>query len=458
MAFVTSSFEGILRILVGLPLLALTLGLAVPATAQEADGDSVPVVLPDDHPLRPQSPPRPDLSATQRILSGVGWLVRRPFEFLGTGTEGTAVWYENRTGGFAQGLTAVAGGPREPSYLSFSGGSIGTRSGYVGGGIHVHDPFPDARGLHYGATAAATNRAYMEYTAYAGWNAPAEHPYVLVTGFYDVDTMDEFFGFGPDTPEEDESSFSWERWGGRVMAGLPERKTGLRANVRAGWEKSFVYQGDSSEEPDAVELFPEIALPQHAIGSAGAAVGLDLRDSPGHPTSGVFVMGGADFYRSTDDFDFEWLHWRAEAQAHLPLGSEWHVLSLRATAEEADPSEENGAIPFEYLPTIGGSKSLRGHSSWRFRDRAAASGTAEFRYRIWQEHTPDASTAGVIETALFYDVGTVGESIDDLDTGDLEKNYGMVFRMYLLDQPIFSAGFGLGGDAPRFVFSTSGLW
>lgn len=431
--------------------------VAVPAAAQEAEADTVPEVLPDDHPLRPQPPPRPDVSAAEQLLHGVGWVIRRPFEFLGTGTEGTAIWYEDRSGGFAQGLSSVAGGPKEPSYVSFMGGSIGTRSGYVGGGIHVHDPFPDARGLHYGATAAATNRAYQEYTTYVGWNSPARHPYVLLTGFYDLDTMDEFFGFGPDAVEDDESSFSWERWGARAIAGLPERKSGLRANVHAGWERSSVFRGDALDQPDAVELFPDIRLPAHEIGSAGAAVGFDLRDSPGHPTRGVFLMGAADAYRSTDDFDFEWLHWKAEAQAHLPLGSEWHILSLRATAEEADPSEEDGVIPFEYLPTLGGSSSLRSFDSWRWRDRAAISGTAEFRYRIWEEHSPDPSPA-VIETALFYDVGKVGPSLDDIETGDLESSYGMVLRMYILDRPLLSAGFGLGGDAPRFVFSTSGLW
>ncbi len=417
----------------------------------------MPEVLPDDHPQRPQPPPRPDVSAAEKLLHGIGWVIRRPFGFLGTGTEGTAIWYEDRAGGFAQGLSSVAAGPKEPSYFSFMGGSIGTRSGFVGGGIHVHDPFPDARGLHYGATASATNRAYQEYTTYVGLNSPARHPYVLLTGFYDIDTMDEFFGFGPDAVEENESAFSWERWGTRVMAGLPERKTGLRANVHAAWERSLVFRGDAIDEPDAVDLFPEIRLPSHEIGSAGAAVGLDLRDSPGHPTRGVFLMGAADAYRSTDDFDFEWLHWKAEAQAHLPLGSEWHILSLRATAEEADPSEEDGVIPFEYLPTLGGSSSLRGFDSWRWRDRAAISGTAEFRYRIWEEHSLNPSRA-VIETALFYDVGKVGPSLDDIETGDLESTYGMVLRMYILDQPLLSAGFGLGGDAPRFVFSTSGLW
>ncbi|MDX1661295.1 MAG: BamA/TamA family outer membrane protein, partial [Gemmatimonadota bacterium] len=228
--------------------------------------------------------------------------------------------------------------------------------------------------------------------------------------------------------------------------------------VRVGWERSTVFEGDAIDDPDAVEVFPEIRLPPHETASAGAALGLDLRDSPGHPTRGVFVMGAADWYRSTDAFDFEWLHWKAEAQAHLPLGSEWHVLSLRATVEEAEPSEEEGAIPFEYLPTLGGSRSLRGYDSWRWRDRAAVGGTVEFRYRVWQEHTPDPATAGVLEAALFYDVGKVGPSLDDIETGDLENAYGMVVRMYLLESQLFSAGFGLGGEAPRFVFSVSGLW
>ena len=63
----------------------------------------------------------------------------------------------------------------------------------------------------------------LEYIAQGDWNDPDVLPWIRFTGFYDVDHMNEFWGIGPDTDEEeDESGFSWERWGGVAAAGLPE--------------------------------------------------------------------------------------------------------------------------------------------------------------------------------------------------------------------------------------------
>lgn len=435
--------------------LAIALLAAAPLAAQEEEAD-VPV-LPDDHPLRPQEPPRTDTSGFEKMTAAIGWLVRRPFEFLGTGAEGTAIWYEQKVGGLAAGLGGAEGAPREPSYVSPMVGSLGTRSGVVGLGVHVHSNSLDETGPQVGITAAATNRSYQEYTAYAGFNTPAEHPYFLVTGFYDVDAMDEFFGFGPDADEDDESSFSWERWGATAIAGLPERSGWLRANVHGGWEKSFVWEGDASDQPDAIVLFPEIDLPQIEIGSAGGALGLDFRDAPGHPTRGFATSGFATWYQSTDDFDFEWIHYGGEAQVHLPLGSEWHIISLGARAEEVDPQNDEG-VPFVYLPALGGSETLRGYSSWRWRDMAAVTGTAEFRWKIWLEHTPDPDTAGTVEATLFYDVGQVGPSLDDIEFDDLKNSYGITVGMYLFENHLVTTGLGFSEEGPRFLFSTRGPW
>lgn len=434
-----------------------TLLLAGPGLAQDAPADSA-LVLPDDHPLRPQPPPRTDVSPVERLFGAIGWLGTRPFEFLGTGAQGTAIWYEEEVGGFAQGLSGSADAPPdEPGRVSVIAGPIGTRSGIVGAGVHVHTASGPA-GPRAGVTTAFTHRLYQEHTAYVGYNDPARRPYALVTGFYDVDTMDEFFGYGPDSDVEDESSFSWERLGVRAIAGLPERKRGLRANIHGGWESSKVFAGDAADAPDAVDLFPEVDLPRVELASAGGALGYDLRDSPGHPTSGVFASGAATWWTATDDSDYEWLHWRGQAQGHLPLGSRWHILSVKGTVEEADPRGDAMAIPFPYQPTLGGSGTLRGYNSWRFRDNAAAHVTAALRWRIWLEHTPDPDGGGMMEAAIFYDTGTVGPSIDELETGDLANSYGLTISMYLLDSHLMTFGIGRSEESTRLVFSTKDVW
>lgn len=441
-----------MRVTTSLATVVALLGTAAPGPAQEpAPGDTLPVVLPADHPLRPQAPYEPGPSVVRLLF--------KPFEFLGTGAEGTLVWYEKETGGFAAGLAARASRARDPSHVSIGGGSLGTRSGFIGAQVHVHDARLDSRGPRYGVTAGFTHRLYQTYTAYLGVNDPLRHPYALLTGFYDIDTMNEYWGLGPDSDDGDESGFSWERWGARASAGLPEEGM-FRVRLRGSYERSFFFRGDQTDNPDAVELFPEASLPQQELGSVGGLIGIDLRDAPGHPTRGVFAAVDGDLYRSLDDAqDFDWTRWGAEAQAHVPLGTDWYILSLGARVDEVEPDEDDGTVPFPYLPALGGSSSLRGYDSWRWRDFAAATGTAEFRWRVWQEQVHEnPEQASAIEATLFYDVGQVGPTIDDLETDDLKTAYGFLFRMFLVDRHVASVGVGRSEEGTRFAFSTSGYW
>ena len=80
--------------------------------------------------------------------------------------------------------------------------------------------------------------------------------------------------------------------------------------------------------------------------------------------AGVRIKARAGGYRSVDEPsagapDFNWNTYGGEFQGHLPLGSQWHILSLLLGFDQADP--QNGSeIPFVYLPSLGGSTRLRG--------------------------------------------------------------------------------------------------
>jgi len=435
--------------------IAIACAAAAPALAQDPAPRDTALVLPDDHPDRPQEPPRTDLSAAERVTGAIGRLLQKPFEMAGTALEGTLIPIEEERGGFATGLAAAAT-PRERSHLSYSGGSIGTRSGFVGAGIK-YDAFPQEEGPQLGATIAGTNRGYRLITAFGGWNDPAKHPYARVTGYYDVDAMDQFWGLGIDSEDDDQTVFSWEKRGAVAIAGLPERR-GIWGRAYLTYERSSVFDGYQPDEPDLDEIFPEHDFPALTLWGPGATVALDFRDQTGYPKSGFLLQGKGEMWRSTDEDDVQWIRYGAEASGHVPLGSDWHILSAKAGFDVAEPDEEDGFIPFVYLPTLGGSQILRGYSGWRFRDLAAAYATAELRWRLWLEHTRDPDQAGALEAALFYDVGTVGPELGDLDFGDRQSSYGVLGRIYLLSGHLMTFGVGLGGDAPRFVFTTSNSW
>jgi outer membrane protein assembly factor BamA len=77
-------------------------------------------------------------------------------------------------------------------------------------------------------------------------------------------------------------------------------------------------------------------------------------------------------------------------------------------------------MPYFMLPSLGGGSTLRGFTSWRFRDRQSLLLTAEWRVLVNR----------FIDTALFYDAGKVTRNISDLDLDGLKKNYGIGFRLH----------------------------
>lgn len=363
-----------------------------------------------------------------------------------------AAGLEEKCGTFAGGVTGEEGlgGCGPPSHVSWSFGSLGSKSGFWGLGVGLHRDTRSPTGFKAGATAAATWRLYQEYTAYLGWNHPEKRPYGRLTGFYDRDTRDQFWGLGPDTPEGGETDYSLEQFGARAEVGLPAwfRVSG---NVGARYEKSFVFKGENDKEDDTVEEFPDIPGvldPQQELWGPFANVVLDLTDAPGHPTQGVRIKGRGALWRSVDDQDFNWFTYGGEVQGHLPLGSEWHILSALAGFDTAEPENDGDEIPFVYLPFLGGSTRLRGHESWRFTDRTAAYGTVEYRYRIWEENKQDLEKASVIETAIFYDLGGVGEKLGDVDLTD-ENSYGFELRGYVTDKHLFRLGIARSDEGTR---------
>lgn len=435
-------------------LVLLAFSIATPSLAQDAPGDTLEV-LPPDHPLRPQPPP----GVGPGPLAFIGRVLFAPLRMADVALKGTTVVIEEEAGGFSAGLSDRAEVPGEADHMSMTFGSIGTRSGFVGGGV-AFDAFPDDRGPTLGVSAAVTNRLYQLYTAWAGWNDPDALPWIRVTGYYDVDHMDEFWGLGRETEDDDESGFSWERWGGVAAAGLPEGRV-LSGEVHAAYERSFFYETYDDSQRNTVDAFavvPGVDLPQQELWSPGGSLRLDLRNSSGHPTRGLMLEGQGALWRSLDDdLPFDWTKYGGTVQAHLPLGSDWHILSVGGGFETVEPEDDESVIPFGYLPTLGGSSRLRGYPSWRWRDQAVGWATAEYRYRIWEEHTWRAKP-GALEAAIFADAGNVASEVGDLDTDDLKTSYGLEVRMFLKDAPVFRLGVAYSDEGTRFNLSTGGFW
>jgi outer membrane protein assembly factor BamA len=152
----------------------------------------------------------------------------------------------------------------------------------------------------------------------------------------------------------------------------------------------------------------------HAQGTAG----FDWRTSPGYSRRGGFYGVTVHDYADRDKaFGFRQVDY--EFVQHVPILREAWTISLHGLARTAF-DKDNQQIPFFMLPSLGGGSTLRGYSSWRFRDRNSLLLQAEWRVMVNR----------FLDTAVFYDAGKVTASKADLDVKGLKHDFGFGVRFH----------------------------
>lgn len=130
-------------------------------------------------------------------------------------------------------------------------------------------------------------------------------------------------------------------------------------------------------------------------------------EPPGPRATGVALSAFAG-YATGDSFQ----RYGGEAVAQVPIVTRQRIVVLRALAEGvAGPLDQ---IPFVDLPRLGGAALLRGYPADRFRDRAMALASAEYRFDL-------SDSLGAF---LFADGGRVLPDLSELAEGGLRAGYG----------------------------------
>jgi hemolysin activation/secretion protein len=147
-------------------------------------------------------------------------------------------------------------------------------------------------------------------------------------------------------------------------------------------------------------------------------VGFDWRTSSGYTRRGAYVAATLHDYNDRDKkFGFQVADY--EGIAHLPILREAWVLSFRARVQTAF-DKDGQQIPFFMLPSVGGGSSLRGYSSWRFRDENSLLLQGEWRIMVNR----------YLDLGFFYDTGKVASRTKDLDLDGLKYDYGLGLRFH----------------------------
>ena len=297
-------------------------------------------------------------------------------------------------------------------------------SAYRGGGFtlgvgHASYVSPynyiDARGSY---TVKDYKRAEVEFVAPRMFNRRAR---LSLLGGWREATQVGFYGFGMDTSKDDRTNYRFQQpYGSALFTLFPARRVLM---LRGGAELSqWEQKSGQGSFPSVEENYTPATLP--GLGAkitylhTQGTLGLDSRTSPDYTRRGVFLGATLHDYNDRDkDFGFQMTEY--EGIAHLPILRETWVLSFRGRVQTA--SEKDGQqIPFFMMPSVGGGSSLRGFSSWRFRDRNSLLLQGEWRIMVNR----------YLDLAFFYEAGKVTSRTSDLDFDGLKDDVGFGFRFH----------------------------
>jgi len=175
-------------------------------------------------------------------------------------------------------------------------------------------------------------------------------------------------------------------------------------------------------------------------------MGFDWRTARGYSRrGGYYAITAHDYFDHDDRYGFRQVDY--EAIQHVPILREAWVLSFRALAQTTF-DKDGQDIPFFMLPSVGGGSTLRGFTSWRFRDRNSLLLQAEWRIMVNR----------FLDTAVFYDTGKVAARARDLDLDGLKNNVGFGVRFHGPLATPLRVEVARGNEGVSLVFSSSAVF
>jgi hypothetical protein len=230
-----------------------------------------------------------------------------------------------------------------------------------------------------------------------------------------------FYGLGTNTSKHNRTNYDFqEPYGSAALTLWPTRRLlMLRGGVELSQWSQRPGEGrfPSVETVFTPETLPGLGIKTTYVHSHGT-LGYDWRTSPGYSRRGGFY--GVTLHDYTDrDKAFGFRQVDYEAVQHFPILRESWVVSLHGLAQTTFTKNDQ-EIPFFMLPSVGGGSTLRGFSSWRFRDANSLLLQAEWRIMA----------NNFFDTAVFYDAGKVAARKTDLEPKGLKSDYGFGLRFH----------------------------
>ena len=223
-----------------------------------------------------------------------------------------------------------------------------------------------------------------------------------------------FFGIGNGSRKSDRTGFSYTA-----------STAGLSSRVKVAGPFALGGGVDATRIDAAGIRGNSLATARPTYVTSHAFAEIDSRTSALYTRRGGLYRIEWSDHRQTNAGPYTFGRVDAEVQRFIPILRERWVVALRALASTTTTAAGHD-VPYFLLPDLGGSHTLRGYSSWRFRDRNRLLLSGEYRW-----------TAGpFVDMALFLDAGKVAPRASDLDLSGLKKVYGIGFSIHTLTSTV----------------------
>lgn len=290
-----------------------------------------------------------------------------------------------------------------------------------------------------------------------------ERSFLKAWGGYEKSLTRRFYGFGAGTTENNETSYTDQTAFGRLglELALPDPGDDLvvAASIKGEWHSLGHGEVDGKPNTDDANWFPEIfaKADDYGLGWLELELRYDTRDSQRMPYRGFAVGAQID---------------SALLQTRWNLGSVFtaygtQIFPLPPLFHEGGDSEEEhpptdtlafqlqtgttaGNLPFYALPTLGGSRTLRGFIAGRFRDRSMWHASAEYRFWVLTRGFPIPFTKALrverVGLALFGDAGSVARDWPDVFSSRVWASAGVGLRVTLERDAPFRVDVGFSSE------------
>jgi hypothetical protein len=240
------------------------------------------------------------------------------------------------------------------------------------------------------------------------------------TGGWRDATQVAYYGMGGDSSADALSNFRLKQaYVGGVLTGRGRAATVFKAVVSY---EDFTLENGTGASPVIGDVHTKETAPSlgdnpaflHTIWTGG----FDTRPSPGYARrGGLYALSYESYVDTGDTYTFDGL--QAEVVQHLPILRENWVVSLHGVARTT--LDDGDTVPYFLLPSLGSGSTLRGYSSWRFRDRHSLLLSGEWRW------IPNRM---LLDMAIFYDAGKVASRLEDINFEGLKQDVGIGFRIH----------------------------